>query len=198
MARKRYAFVLCLLRLSAALIVACYRQCGDYVATVDTRAVVGAGLVSTQPSDLVQYTPAPGTYWLRADSGKWLFLTRRRRTAVISGLPNARPDETLRIVMLGRNQAHLNAFIAAAAAQCRAKDLKRTLIYTGGEHGSWNMAKARLRRPLQSVILDGGTADELLRDAVEFLSSELWYAERGVPWKRGYLLYGEPGSGKAR
>jgi len=35
-----------------------------------------------------------------------------------------------------------------------------------------------------------------LADCKDFLCSEDWYAERGIPFRRGYLLYGVPGSGK--
>jgi chaperone BCS1 len=38
--------------------------------------------------------------------------------------------------------------------------------------------------------------DMLLTDCRDFLCSEDWYAERGIPFRRGYLLYGVPGSGK--
>lgn len=33
-------------------------------------------------------------------------------------------------------------------------------------------------------------------DAAAWLADRQWYAERGIPWRRGYLLYGPPGSGK--
>jgi len=36
----------------------------------------------------------------------------------------------------------------------------------------------------------------LLDDARDFLDSKQWYADRGIPFRRGYLLYGAPGSGK--
>jgi chaperone BCS1 len=29
-----------------------------------------------------------------------------------------------------------------------------------------------------------------------FLGRKQWYAKRGIPWRRGYLLHGPPGSGK--
>jgi len=35
-----------------------------------------------------------------------------------------------------------------------------------------------------------------LADAHKFLESRAWYSERGIPFRRGYLLYGVPGSGK--
>ena len=36
-------------------------------------------------------------------------------------------------------------------------------------------------------------AEALLSDCKEFLISEDWYAHRGIPHRRGYLLYGKPG-----
>ncbi|KZP04527.1 P-loop containing nucleoside triphosphate hydrolase protein [Athelia psychrophila] len=37
----------------------------------------------------------------------------------------------------------------------------------------------------------------LLNDTKDFLKSEKWYADRGIPFQRGYLLHGVPGSGKS-
>ena len=37
----------------------------------------------------------------------------------------------------------------------------------------------------------------LLEDAREFLGAERWYADRGIPYRRGYLLHGMPGGGKS-
>lgn len=31
----------------------------------------------------------------------------------------------------------------------------------------------------------------LINDTKDFLASERWYAARGIPYRRGYLLYGE-------
>lgn len=47
-----------------------------------------------------------------------------------------------------------------------------------------------------SIVLDPGIKDLLLFDAKDFLASKSWYAARGIPFRRGYLLYGAPGSGK--
>jgi SpoVK/Ycf46/Vps4 family AAA+-type ATPase len=38
--------------------------------------------------------------------------------------------------------------------------------------------------------------ERLVNDAKHFMRSEKWYCERGIPYRRGYLLYGIPGSGK--
>eukprot|EP00466_Bigelowiella_natans_P017532 jgi/Bigna1/75268/fgenesh1_pg.33_\ len=36
----------------------------------------------------------------------------------------------------------------------------------------------------------------MLEDATEFFNSRQWYRQRGIPYRRGYLLHGEPSCGK--
>ena len=60
----------------------------------------------------------------------------------------------------------------------------------------WAPAGSRPSRSIDSVILPGDAAAELLADARAFAGAEAWYAARGVPYRRGYLLHGAPGSGK--
>jgi mitochondrial chaperone BCS1 len=49
---------------------------------------------------------------------------------------------------------------------------------------------------MESIVLDQGLKDMVLQDAQEFMASERWYSERGLPYRRGYLFHGCPGSGK--
>lgn len=49
---------------------------------------------------------------------------------------------------------------------------------------------------MDSVIIPPKMKQFLLTDAEDFLGSEQWYSQRGIPWQRGYLLYGVPGAGK--
>jgi hypothetical protein len=43
---------------------------------------------------------------------------------------------------------------------------------------------------MQSVIIPEETKKLLLEDAKDFMDSEEWYSQRGIPWQRGWLLYG--------
>ncbi|XP_037857459.1 mitochondrial chaperone BCS1 isoform X2 [Chlorocebus sabaeus] len=55
----------------------------------------------------------------------------------------------------------------------------------------------RRRRPLNSVVLQQGLADRIVSDVQEFIDNPKWYTDRGIPYRRGYLLYGPPGCGKS-
>ncbi|KAI1712559.1 ATPase family associated with various cellular activities (AAA) domain-containing protein [Ditylenchus destructor] len=56
--------------------------------------------------------------------------------------------------------------------------------------------KPHKKRFLGSVILADRVMEMLLKDVEQFLNSEKWYHEMGVPYRRGYLLHGPPGTGK--
>ncbi len=57
---------------------------------------------------------------------------------------------------------------------------------------------SRVARRLESVILDQGLKDKVLHDVHAFLNNSQWYRDLGIPYRRGYLFYGHPGSGKVR
>jgi hypothetical protein len=62
--------------------------------------------------------------------------------------------------------------------------------------GQWNERPDVPLRPLDSVVLRPGVREDLVADLDRFLKSERAYVERGLPWHRGYLLHGPPGTGK--
>ncbi|CDO69710.1 hypothetical protein BN946_scf184851.g98 [Trametes cinnabarina] len=68
--------------------------------------------------------------------------------------------------------------------------------YLLSTYGCWRWNGARQKRPMSSIVLEPGVKDMILADCKDFLASEDWYAERGIPFRRGYLLHGVPGSGK--
>jgi BCS1 N terminal len=53
----------------------------------------------------------------------------------------------------------------------------------------------RPSRPLSSVIIQGNIKEQILEDTTRFLGGEQWYINKGIPYRRGYLLYGPPGCG---
>ncbi|WVW85245.1 hypothetical protein I302_107283 [Kwoniella bestiolae CBS 10118] len=89
------------------------------------------------------------------------------------------------------------SLIQTARREYLASLPKRAISIYSPEHGSWYKKSTRTMRPWDSIILPDGIKEWLLDDASEFLAEKDFYAERGVPHRRGYLLYGEPGSGKS-
>ena len=91
----------------------------------------------------------------------------------------------------------------------------KLLIYTHWQSEWRAFGPPRMKRPLSSVVLDSGVTEKIESDVKAFLARKQWYACRGgltyargidvladssirtgIPYRRGYLLHGPPGSGK--
>jgi chaperone BCS1 len=86
--------------------------------------------------------------------------------------------------------------------ECRQKYLEhlqgKTLIFEV-RSGTWEQSKTRHIRQMSTVLHDDMEKEALLSDIMSFLNpaTREWYTERGIPYRRGYLLYGPPGTGKS-
>ncbi|TFY66502.1 hypothetical protein EVG20_g4583 [Dentipellis fragilis] len=104
---------------------------------------------------------------------------------------------TLRITILSRDRSILDSMILEARRAYMATQTDTIGIYVNeGFSSDWRYVASRAKRPIKSIILDAGVKELILDDAKDFLRSKQWYADRGIPFRRGYLLYGAPGSGK--
>lgn len=70
-------------------------------------------------------------------------------------------------------------------------------MYTADTNDWKPFGHPRQRRPITSVVLDEGISEKISNDCKEFIKSPKWYSERGIPYRRGYLLHGPPGCGKS-
>lgn len=70
----------------------------------------------------------------------------------------------------------------------------KTIIY-GHRHDRWKKEKAVSARPLSAVVLDEKRKEPLICDARDFL--KLRYCKSSIPYRKGYLLIGPPGTGKS-
>lgn len=77
----------------------------------------------------------------------------------------------------------------------RNKDLG-TEIYTTSTWGEWHYVGSRPGRPIETVSLPGHSTSDILQDLTQFFDDEDRYVRLGVPWHRGYLFHGVPGTGK--
>ncbi|CAM0142099.1 unnamed protein product [Umbelopsis sp. WA50703] len=169
------------------------------VSTVISRGaqrLPGEGLDSTAPA--VYFLPAHGLHILRHNN-RFMWLNRERPSsgaAAAMGQSNA-PAERISISTFGRSRAPLHDLVLEARTLFIERDKSRTVVFAADQYGAWRRTRSRLKRPLSTIVISHTVKDRLVNDAKEFLDSENFYAERGLPYRRGYLLYGQPGSGKS-
>ncbi|KAL4898443.1 P-loop containing nucleoside triphosphate hydrolase protein [Aspergillus ambiguus] len=66
------------------------------------------------------------------------------------------------------------------------------------EFARWARVTSRPIRDMSTVILNPQKKDTILHDITEYLlpRTRQWYANHGIPYRRGYLFSGPPGTGK--
>ncbi|CAE6373298.1 unnamed protein product [Rhizoctonia solani] len=136
----------------------------------------------------VALTPSADTTHNIYYRGHWLRITRT------SSRDGTRGE--LKISVVARNNAIIKKLVLQAKYEYEQDMEHRVHIFLADQGGGWRWNGARHKRPMSSIVLEPGVKDMLLTDAKDFLRSEDWYAERGIPFRRGYLLHGVPGSGK--
>ncbi|KAI8583676.1 hypothetical protein K450DRAFT_222254 [Umbelopsis ramanniana AG] len=169
------------------------------VSTVISRGgqrLPGEGLDTTAPP--VYFLPAYGFHMLRYKNRLiWLRRERPPSNAVANvGQSNA-PAELISISTFGRSREPLHDLVWSARMTFLQRDKSRTVVFAADQYGAWRRTQSRPKRPLSTIVISPTVKQRLVSDAKEFLESENFYAERGLPYRRGYLLYGQPGSGKS-
>ncbi|GJE89993.1 P-loop containing nucleoside triphosphate hydrolase protein [Phanerochaete sordida] len=140
----------------------------------------------------VVFQPTPNTTHTIYYRGHWLRVRRTRKQDPYGG-----SSEVLSISVVARNNSILKQLVLQAKKEYEAEAVHRIQIYFADSHGCWRWTDSRHKRPMSSIVLNPGVKEMLLSDTKDFLKSEKWYADRGIPFRRGYLLHGVPGSGKS-
>ena len=125
------------------------------------------------------------------------FISVNREKQSTSNMQTGEPHETLTLTTL---YAHRNVFedvFREAQELALSAQEGKTVMYSTRGAGWETFGQPRRKRPLESVILDKGIKDRIVADVKDFLHRQQWYVDRGIPYRRGYLLYGPPGSGKS-
>ncbi|KAG8929036.1 hypothetical protein FRC02_006101 [Tulasnella sp. 418] len=148
-------------------------------------------LVHGRRKKKVAFLPSLDTTHTIFYRGHWLRITRSKRSDTYHG-----NTQELKISVVARNNTVLKKLVLQAKREYEADMEHRVHIFLADSYGAWRWNGARAKRPLSSIVLEPGVKDMLMADCRDFLASEEWYAERGIPFRRGYLLHGVPGSGK--
>lgn len=185
---RSYPWVLGLLNAHAARSGSTMSQHLSLETTIGRRA---SGAAATR----FDYQPCPGRHivWY----GSSMLLVERTREQGSTDLQTGKPWECVKLTTLGRSRALFDKLLSDARELASAKDETTTTIYTNWGTEWRPFGAPRVRRPLESVVLEDGLAEEIVADVREFLGSADWYVQRGIPYRRGYLFHGPPGSGKS-
>eukprot|EP00475_Leptophrys_vorax_P022854 TRINITY_DN310_c0_g1_i1.p2 TRINITY_DN310_c0_g1~~TRINITY_DN310_c0_g1_i1.p2 ORF type:complete len:495 (-),score=162.38 TRINITY_DN310_c0_g1_i1:1598-3046(-) len=100
---------------------------------------------------------------------------------------------------LGKDAIDLLKKFCEAALKQKETDSEYISIYRFDVGCScWRMAMSKLVRPINSIFLPKDIKDALLTDLYRFLSKKAlsFYVKHGIPYKRSYMFYGRPGTGK--
>lgn len=150
----------------------------------------------------VCFTPSFGTHYFFYK--RTLLLFRRQQDTRQQGWGTVSDREEISISCFGRNPAILKELLAECRSEFLSNDENRTIIYRGGlkagtAEPQWTRCVSRASRPFSTVVLDESVKQDLIDDMKDYLHpyTRRWYGNRGIPYRRGYLLYGPPGTGKS-
>ncbi|KAL2107862.1 hypothetical protein VUR80DRAFT_4673 [Thermomyces stellatus] len=159
----------------------------------------------------VQYLPAFGATWF-VHAGTVFLVSRMPPAGGASSSSDFLPDELtsapeghehIVVMCLGRSVAPIKSFLDVcrdfADEQHREYVTVRTSrksVYMADE--CWGAVSLRPRRALETVHFDEESKQRLVDDIRHYLepSTRKFYVSRGIPYRRGYLLHGPPGTGK--
>lgn len=148
----------------------------------------------------LQFTPAPGLHMFRY-RGRMVLLRR----VLEEGKDYWFRMETIELSTFGTDPGLLKELLREARLRFLEKDRSKTVVYRPtigtqiGQPPNWARCLARPSRALSTVVLDECQKEMFCDDIRDYLEPDTrkWYADRGIPYRRGYLLHGPPGTGKS-
>lgn len=122
-----------------------------------------------------------GFYWVSRDINK-------------EGVgPSLKPRETIMIRSFGFSSKKLHALVEAAENEML--DLDSINVFQWNDY--WRYVDSFKPRSLASIALPEGVMENIIGDIELFQTAKEKYQSRGIPYRRGYLFSGLPGTGKS-
>ncbi|KAL8795375.1 MAG: hypothetical protein Q9195_002116 [Heterodermia aff. obscurata] len=139
--------------------------------------------------------------------GRYFKFSRQNKQMMYQGWGGTvfQNDETITLSCIGRSTKPIKDLIEEARGIYLKKGKASTAVKRPAPKDQrsrgrvWNKVASRPSRPMNTVILDHSQKDRILLDINEYLhpATPRWYANRGIPYRRGYLFAGPPGTGKS-
>lgn len=102
---------------------------------------------------------------------------------------------TSKIVLSGYSPEARNA-VVKWISEVANRTGDRPEFYIAGRYGGWDRRADLPPRKLESIYLKEGQKSDVVEDLRSFLAARSYYEHHGLPWHRGYLFHGPPGTGK--
>jgi mitochondrial chaperone BCS1 len=138
--------------------------------------------------------PVDGTFKVHFQNRTFWFSASRERQQNNSMLVGFHETLTIRTLVTNRNV--LQGLVQAAYRTVYKPEEPRVEVLAP-RWSDWHVIQRLPPRDPASLVYAGGLFERVSADAKRFLESEQWYTDMGIPWRRGYLLYGPPGNGKS-
>ncbi|KAL2166693.1 hypothetical protein VTG60DRAFT_2300 [Thermothelomyces hinnuleus] len=154
----------------------------------------------------LQFTPAMGvhSFWFR---GRYFILERKQEsvfnpTPGAHGMPRFENMERIVLSCFGRSPEPIKQLLQHVKERYYDSHQTKTSIWRPAQPPrnwrQWQQVGTRLVRPMPTVVLDDEQKIRILSDIQGFIipRAARFYADRGIPLRRGYMFYGPPGTGK--
>ncbi|KAJ4389409.1 hypothetical protein N0V93_006877 [Gnomoniopsis smithogilvyi] len=154
-----------------------------------------------------RFVPALGVHGFFYE-GNYFRLQRKQESFMedsTSGNTTFKDRENLVISCLGRSPEPIKKMLQRAKEEYYNDHYAKTTVKRpspqnrrGFGRNAWTQVAQRPVRPMKTVVLDAKQKVQVLADINEYLhpATPRWYANRGIPLRRGYLFHGPPGTGK--
>lgn len=145
--------------------------------------------------------PAYGDHYFRW-KGKWVCISVTQDEKTHQAVKWNTTNDFVKISYLGRNKAFLQSVIDEITSLSveDKKDIISVRYVLGASNGHSPEFSSRIKvstTRVPDVVLDRDDLEGIENDLSDFLKKKEWYAERQIPYRRGYLLEGPPGTGKS-
>lgn len=146
------------------------------------------------PRSEFEVIPEYGTYYLMYK--RRLMMVEHRKEAQ-PNLNQRRPTRSIKLqIWFSWDRNMLLGILQEARADYERSRSKRVDHFRSDAYGDW-IGSSVPARPVTSLFHPPALVQDLFGDVEIFLNSRQMYEELGIPYRRGYLLAGPPGTGKS-
>lgn len=145
-------------------------------------------------SDKWDWTAAPGYGWhVFLHKGNLFIIVRDEPETTVSQRSQTAQTERLTVMTIGRGHGAIQGMIEEAKHLLDNRKGVAVHIWMGWH---WMPQRNRVMRMLDTVVLPTEQTGRLIADVQRFIERRKWYGEHGIPYRRGYMFAGQPGTGK--